>query len=389
MNALKINSSIFLLSLILILIPNSFSNFETISINLELIEGGCAGYDNSLVQVYYQNNSLVNNSDFIVEFYDGPLAAMGILLSFEVSSEPQKIDFQKPGSYLYDIRVPNDNNTYLQTSGFIDIFDCGFDSFNAIDSYESLIEIKSNFDPQIPILSVTQHRDESLETDFKIIILELNLMPFIRNSDRIKFNTDQQLWTSDNLENWEKINSSDYIFENLVSRNVSYIAVETLQTNQENTTSSNNNGDNQENGVNNSTVEEEIQNRPISRGGENVQELQTSSSTFSGQSSNSSFIVTFVVVSLLLGGIFFLIISKSSKKNSSQEYETSNSDISLNNPIPNLMESRIITYIETYKEYYSTEQIIDQLINNGFEKQTIIEIIQKYIEKQKNNKSLK
>ena len=381
------NCILFLISLILIVLPISFAQFQTITLNLELIEGGCFGYENSLVQVYYQNGSLLNNSEFTVEIYNGPLKAMGILSSFEVSSEPQRIDFQSPSNHFYDIRVPNDNNTYLQTTGFIDIFDCGFDTFNTIDSYQSLVRIESNFDPQIPIISVTQHRNENLETNFRVIILELNLRPFLRNTDRIKFNTNQKIWTSNNLENWEEINSSSFILENLVSKNISYIAIETLQSNQQtlpNTNNSNNNN-NQENISTNSTLGEQTQNTQPSRGRENVQEIQTSNSTFSNQSDNSSFIITFVIVSIILGGILLLIISKNLKKNSSSEYENSNSDISLNHPIPNLMESRIITYIETYKEYYSTEQIIEQLIKNGFDKQTIIDVIQKFIEKQKNN----
>lgn len=377
----KMLKNIILFSIVFILIPISFAQFQTYTLNLELIEGGCIGYENSLVQVYYQNGSLLNNSEFTVEIYDGPVRTMGLFTSFEVGAEPAVLTFESPTNYFYSIRVPNDNNTYLGTEGFIEIFDCGVNNFKIIQTFESLLTIESNFDPQISIISEIEHSIKELENEFVIKILEIDLTPFIRNTDTIELISNRNMWTSSDLEVWEKINSSTQI-SNLNLINETYLAIQSTQIIRDESEQESNETIALEE---NEQESNETTTTPQPPRPESVQEIQS----FSNTSGNSSLIIIFIIISvLILTLVGFIYMKNSSSSSNSQEYYSSNNDnnsITLNtHQLPNLMQSRIIAYIETYQEYYSSEQIIEQLIQNGFQREVIIEVLQKFVNNKNN-----
>lgn len=369
----------------LLIISSSFAQFETYTLNLELLEGGCIGYENSLIQVYYENQSLLNNSDFTVEIYNGPVRTMGLFTEFQVGPEPEVLTFENPVNYFYKIVVPNDNNTYLGTEGFIEIFECGINTFEIIESFENLFTIRSNFDPESTITSRIEHRLENLEEDFIIQVLEINLRPFVRNTDIIEITSTRNMWSSEDRESWEEINGSIQI-TNLNNRNSTFIAIESLQPilneeEQENIESNTNSSEESDEQTETNT-ELPIPTPPRS---ENVQEIQTSNSL----AGYSSLIITFMVISIIIIILFSVIHIKNSKNSQNEEYyytqKNDNNSITLNtHQLPNLMESRIITYIQTYQEYYPTEQIIEQLINNGFQKDTIIKVLEKFVKDKKN-----
>ena len=368
----------------LIIISSSFAQFETYTLNLELLEGGCIGYENSLIQVYYENQSLLNNSDFIVEIYNGPVRTMGLFTEFQVGPEPEVLTFENPVNYFYKIVVPNDNNTYLGTEGFIEIFECGINTFEIIESFENLFIIRSNFDPESTIISRIEHRLENLEEDFIIQVLEINLRPFIRNTDTIEITSTRNMWFSEDRESWEEVNGSIQI-TNLNNINSTFIAVETLQAilNEEEQDVESNTNSSEESGEQSETSTQPL--APTPPRGENMQEIQTSNSL----AEYSSLIITFIVISIIIIILFSVIHIKNSKNSQNEEYYSTqkkdNNSITLNtHQLPNLMESRIITYIQTYQEYYPTEQIIEQLINNGFQKDTIIKVLEKFVKDKKN-----
>ncbi|MCH8519746.1 MAG: hypothetical protein LAT82_03240 [Nanoarchaeota archaeon] len=376
---------LFILSIIILFSNISFSQNLTFEFDLKLIEGGCAGYENSLVQLYYSNGNLVNNSDFLVQIYDGPLQSMGLLLEFEVSNESQLVPFEKALGHRYDIIVPNDNHTYLGTTGKIDIVDCGFTTFEPLFSYQSILQITTTSDAGSEIVSNVEIEEFEFENDLEIKFFQINTQSF-RQRDQISFLSNNNMWISTDSENWEEI-LNNHTIANINTQSPLILALETNQRIQ--TQIINNNNENNYN--NNESIigdnETSIQ-TPLRPGRENTQPVQSSqTSVFSIQSSNNSLLFTLAIVILILGGIFILIFLKGSKKSSSDYDYSNNNHVELNtHQIPSLMESRIITYIEMYKEHYSTEEIIKQLISNGFDRETIVQVIQTYVEKQKAQK---
>ena len=120
---MKYNNNIILLVyfllLLLFILPISYS----INLNLDLEEGGCAGYENGLLELYYDNDTLVNSSNIEITIYNGPIEGLGELATFTSDQTPYNIMFNQSTDYLYTIST-NNNTLYTGLEGRISIYEC-------------------------------------------------------------------------------------------------------------------------------------------------------------------------------------------------------------------------------------------------------------------------
>ncbi|MFP4402610.1 MAG: hypothetical protein ACLFPL_05280 [Candidatus Nanoarchaeia archaeon] len=384
--------------LIIFFVSLLFSTHLAFSVDLilELEEGGCYGYENGFVQAYYSNDTLINSSDYEVRIFNGPLESMGILAEFEPTDEPYNIVFEEPLDYKYEIEA-NNNSLYDKRDGFIEIYECQRSSNGpteeSLESY--MLEFNGNDLFQVTTssqsdLSVEEYSaDEESQLYFEELEINVETLEFVEVVENNNSNTTFEFQNSEygriwfqRDESWEEVELSEVHSASSNERNIfalqgeiqqeessvgatnESISDENLQVNEENSTQSEIVEESQTNTESNSPSDEGVE----------------ESSFFSGMIFNYIIIILVgvVIFSLILYTIFAMQTKDKNVSRTGLYYKGKKEDAP-----KTLLENKVITFIEQNKNKMEPPEVLESLINQGYDKERVIEILWDYIEKNK------
>lgn len=360
-----------------ITIPTSFS----IPLELDLIEGGCAGYDTSLLELYYfENGSVVDSSEFEVTLYNGPIRGLGELDSFTSDVTPYRIEFDDATDYLYNIKTPN-NSLYTELEGLLSIYEC---EQNPSQDKEELFPNQLNYESIFTIEYLTNSTQElsiniedisnSIEQRIEIASEESNVVEYyeiqylgediIKNiSITNKPENELRSWILDD-ENNEWILSQNY------EKNISLpttLALEISSTEKEDLSG----------GLNSSnSTEEENQENLNSQQDSSSPDILSNENSFNNNEEQSQGFPWLIMlgVALIIIVIIAVILNSIIKKNKHKKV--------LDDAPLTLTQTKIMTYCDNYKHRYEPKEIVEQLVEQGYDREVVINTLWKYVEKE-------
>lgn len=369
------------LQLILFLMTISFS-YST-NLNLDLIEGGCVGYENASLELYYDNGSIVNSSNFEIIVYNGPIQGLGVLDSFTADKTPYNIMFNEDSEYLYEIET-NNNTLYTGLEGFISIYGCESNSQNSNED-NNFQEVTLEFESKVSITFLTNSTDTT-DFIFQSTTAPNNLLSnkleeqYARSNFEIEYynlnyeggdvveNTSLESelnmsFFNETQDEWVDLEDVDYSLSFPILLAIKNIS---LNTND----SSNNDEINESNNS-------EVENSGTSNSQGNSNQANTPNSQYPFEENNENNVVMYLIIG---GGVLFiiiiiLVIKSISKSKKNKQF--------LNEAPLTLTQTKIMTYCDNYKHKYEPKEIVEQLVEQGYDKQVVINTLWKYIEKEK------
>lgn len=397
---------VFIFVLILLsIIPVSYSEI----IFLDIYEGGCVGYENTLIQAYYGNRSLINSSDYEVTIFNGPLRSFGELITFNPSDEPVRVEFDDELSiFLYEFRTENDSN-YEDVTGFIELFECqpsrGIETNNSHEDSTLIIEtldeniVEILYQPDL-ILDYTRETTTTLEEEFSLDISD-TIIIFNDEDDTqigsigISSSTDFIILTDPDFNEFgagvHNISISSSFFTLIILDN----AMVENQLNDDDISQveeSNSNNDDNSDLEENLDIQEETTSQSdqlSSNSNEDIGSTQSSEmEDFFEEERESRFSLSdillyvgiFIIIMLFLAGVIYVLFSaQGAHKNTKFGYD----EILRDQELPQTsLEKKIMEYCDTHKQNLSPEEVVNELVKDGYDKRRVIETLITYIERQ-------
>lgn len=366
---------VYIVLIFLLITPFSYST----NLNLDLIEGGCVGYDNALLELYYDNESMVDSSSFEVTVYDGPIRGLGVLDSFTADQTPYNIMFNEGTDYLYTISTNNDT-LYTGLEGRISIYECGGsggDNANNLNDEEDLFENSFQYNSLFSIRYFSNSIDEVDFTVESIESIENELETNNENNEEVEYyriNHDgsrniENISIQSDLDIYQLDTSGgNWIELDTTTTNVSFplsLAVKTILQNESNRSSDEDLNTSEDSSAN------DTNSQANSNNGENPD------SNYPFENNNENNMMTYLIVG---GGILCIIIIvlvvKSISKSKKNKKAVDEAPLTLT-------QTKIMTYCDNYKHRYEPKEIVEQLVEQGYDRQVVIDTLWKYVEKEK------
>lgn len=365
--------------LIPILFQLSFSEF----IFLDLVDGGCFGDDSTTVQAFYDNGSIINSDNYEVTIYAGPLRSFGELTTFNPSDESVRVDFgDEFFTFRYEFRTPNDSN-YLGLEGSIELFDCGLTrnpqggivilSIETQDNVEIEImydesEILLEFDDESEFLEDVINQ---FDREFSQRFIIFNVLGDDIGQVELTSNSDFVLDINSDLQEFEEgsynitVNSEFFAINIVANSTIPEVEIEDATAEQEE--------------IIQTTNEDNDLEEVIDINQENGFVSQETQSRFS-LSDILLYIGIFIIIMLFLAGVIYVLFSaQGAHKNTKFGYD----EMLRNQELPQTsLEKKIMEYCDTHKENLSPEEVVNELVKEGYDKRRVIETLIVYIDKQ-------